>query len=107
MITATKITYDKYPAYKDSRVEWLGEIPEHWEVMKIKFYCDIYSGDSLNESQKKAFESQNPNYLPYVSSRDIDLNFSTISYDRGLRIPRSEEHTSELQSRGHLVCRLL
>src|SRR5690625_6898325 len=24
-----------------------------------------------------------------------------------LRITRSEEHTSELQSRGHLVCRLL
>src|SRR5439155_16540914 len=23
------------------------------------------------------------------------------------RMPRSEEHTSELQSRGHLVCRLL
>src|SRR5690625_6404044 len=29
-----------------------------------------------------------------------------ISYDRGGN-PRSEEHTSELQSRGHLVCRLL
>src|SRR5687768_18336949 len=25
----------------------------------------------------------------------------------GLRLPRSEEHTSELQSRLHLVCRLL
>src|SRR5690625_6112711 len=25
----------------------------------------------------------------------------------GLLAPRSEEHTSELQSRGHLVCRLL
>src|SRR5690625_6750142 len=24
-----------------------------------------------------------------------------------LTVPRSEEHTSELQSRGHLVCRLL
>src|SRR5690625_6203360 len=24
-----------------------------------------------------------------------------------VRLPRSEEHTSELQSRGHLVCRLL
>ena len=23
----------KYPAYKDSGVEWLGEIPEHWEVL--------------------------------------------------------------------------
>src|SRR5690625_6831905 len=27
--------------------------------------------------------------------------------DRSARAPRSEEHTSELQSRGHLVCRLL
>src|SRR5690625_5864119 len=26
---------------------------------------------------------------------------------RSSRSPRSEEHTSELQSRGHLVCRLL
>src|SRR5690625_7027073 len=25
----------------------------------------------------------------------------------GARLPRSEEHTSELQSRGHIVCRLL
>src|SRR5690625_6743579 len=29
------------------------------------------------------------------------------AYDRGLSGTRSEEHTSELQSRGHLVCRLL
>src|SRR5690625_371446 len=28
-------------------------------------------------------------------------------YDAGLAVVRSEEHTSELQSRGHLVCRLL
>src|SRR5437870_9185244 len=27
--------------------------------------------------------------------------------DRSVVLPRSEEHTSELQSRGHLVCRLL
>src|SRR5690625_5841327 len=27
--------------------------------------------------------------------------------ERGITITRSEEHTSELQSRGHLVCRLL
>src|SRR5690625_6215894 len=28
-------------------------------------------------------------------------------WERGARRPRSEEHTSELQSRGHLGCRLL
>lgn len=27
---------DKYPAYKDSGVEWLGKIPEHWELLSNK-----------------------------------------------------------------------
>ena len=22
-----------YPAYKDSGVEWLGQVPEHWEIL--------------------------------------------------------------------------
>ena len=27
----------KYAAYKDSGVQWLGEIPEHWEIIRIKY----------------------------------------------------------------------
>ena len=23
-----------YPEYKDSGIEWLGEIPKHWEILK-------------------------------------------------------------------------
>lgn len=34
---ATQTTFQKYPAYKDSGVEWLGEIPVHWECIKMKF----------------------------------------------------------------------
>ena len=26
-----------YPAYKPSGVEWLGDVPEHWEVKRLKF----------------------------------------------------------------------
>ena len=29
-----------YPAYKDSGVEWLGEVPEHWEVRRLKSLLD-------------------------------------------------------------------
>ncbi|MDD4778238.1 MAG: restriction endonuclease subunit S, partial [Fermentimonas sp.] len=32
-----KVQYEKYPAYKDSGVEWLGEIPEGWELVKGKW----------------------------------------------------------------------
>ena len=29
-------TGEPYPDYKDSGVEWLGEVPEHWEVSRVK-----------------------------------------------------------------------
>src|SRR5439155_22296348 len=32
---------------------------------------------------------------------------ASYAYKKSIGHPRSEEHTSELQSRGHLVCRLL
>src|SRR5947209_9348598 len=39
--------------------------------------------------------------------QDVDVaRFSPMTYGRDLRV-RSEEHTSELQSRQYLVCRLL
>ena len=41
-VTASSIgKWKPYPAYKDSGVEWLGEIPEHWEVKRLKFTCQI------------------------------------------------------------------
>ncbi len=30
-----------YPAYKDSGVEWIGDIPEHWEVKRTKSVVSI------------------------------------------------------------------
>jgi len=26
-----------YPEYKDSGIEWIGEIPEHWKIKKLKW----------------------------------------------------------------------
>lgn len=37
-------TYQKYDCYKDSGVEWLGEIPEEWEVKKLKYILKIKNG---------------------------------------------------------------
>src|SRR5439155_26952201 len=49
-------------------------------------------------SYPRSVKAGGPNRLPSRSTRAASLD--------GPRI-RSEEHTSELQSRGHLVCRLL
>src|SRR5207253_9669899 len=42
-----------------------------------------------------------------IVAEDILVWPSVTGPARGRAIARSEEHTSELQSRGHLVCRLL
>jgi len=30
------LQFETYPAYKDSGVEWLGYIPEHWDLTKLE-----------------------------------------------------------------------
>ena len=30
------MSFPRYPKYKDSGVEWLGEVPEHWDVSRLK-----------------------------------------------------------------------
>src|SRR5690625_5470050 len=45
--------------------------------------------------------------VPTVSGKSIRFNQEWIMPSPGRKDTRSEEHTSELQSRGHLVCRLL
>ena len=37
---------ERYSEYKDCGVQWLGEIPSHWEVVPLKYYTDIIMGQS-------------------------------------------------------------
>src|SRR5690625_6579193 len=49
-----------------------------------------------------------PGDIPSPGNRKVDQSYSISFRKRPYhQLPRSEEHTSELQSRGHLVCRLL
>src|SRR2546422_5744260 len=47
------------------------------------------------------------NIVRYATSGEIILRLVDDGGKRGVEVLRSEEHTSELQSRLHLVCRLL
>src|SRR6266446_5212303 len=44
--------FKPYPAYKDSGVEWLGEIPAHWDVKPLKRALRSGNADgSLNKGR--------------------------------------------------------
>ncbi len=41
---------ERYEKYKDSGVEWIGEIPEGWEVVPIKYNLEIPITDGPHET---------------------------------------------------------
>ena len=41
--------YPAYPVYRESGIEWLGKIPDHWEVRRLKFVAEIQNGRDYKE----------------------------------------------------------
>lgn len=41
--------YQAYPEYKDSGVEWLGKIPNHWELSKFRYRFTFGKGLSITK----------------------------------------------------------
>lgn len=59
-----EVKLQKYPVYKDSGVEWLGEIPEHWEVKKIThIFNTIGSGTTPTAGAAKYYNDGTINFL--------------------------------------------
>ena len=44
-------TGQPYPAYKDSGVEWLGKVPQHWEVKRLKYLTRFVNGFAFKPSE--------------------------------------------------------
>jgi type I restriction enzyme, S subunit len=64
------IAIKKYDAYKDSGVEWLGEVPAHWEVKKLKFLGNMYSG--LSGKTQKDFHKEYVEFAkPFIPFTNI------------------------------------
>ena len=49
-MSKTVAKYQQYAEYKDSGVEWLGEIPSYWNLKKLKYLCKVTTGsrDTVN-----------------------------------------------------------
>lgn len=65
---------------KDSDIEWIGEVPEHWRRMRLKDIAYLYSG--LTGKSGDDFRCDNTNITkPYVPFTSILNNFKINSTD--------------------------
>ncbi|MDM8541072.1 restriction endonuclease subunit S [Desulfococcaceae bacterium HSG9] len=69
-----KITLKPYEKYRDSGVEWIGEISEHWEVRKLKYIAKVYNGSTPSTSNSLFWDGD----ITWVTPVDISRN-STIN----------------------------
>lgn len=66
------MSFPKYPKYKDSGVEWLGDVPEHWDVSRLGFECD-----TLVPMRDKP--EQLDGHIPWIRIEDFDGKFISSS----------------------------
>ena len=76
----------RYPSYKDSGVEWLGEVPGHWDVKRLKHVCHVFPSNV----DKKSYDDETPTrlcnytdvYYNEAITGDLDFMAATASIDQ-------------------------
>jgi len=58
---------------KDSGIEWIGEIPDHWSVSKLGYVASEQGGKTPSKENQKYWDGE----IPWVSPKDMKT--STIS----------------------------
>jgi len=92
---------DKTVKPKDSGIDWIGQIPEHWDVKRFKDSFDIFTGNSI--SDKTGYE--NPiDAIPYVATKDINFDTGQIDFNNGIYISKSDNSFKKTKSYTSLIC---
>lgn len=58
---------ETYEKYKPSGIDWIGEVPEHWEVNRLKLYFRIISGSGF----KLELQGEEDGDYPVCKASDI------------------------------------
>jgi len=88
-------TSQPYPAYKDSGVEWLGQVPEHWEVQRLKNWLGI--------NRKTLPEDTDPEYtFQYVDIGSVSTGYLTETPKR-LRFGNAPSRARRIVAHGDTI----
>ncbi|POA62820.1 restriction endonuclease subunit S [Pseudomonas sp. GW531-T4] len=92
------MSFPAYPAYKDSGVEWLGVVPDHWAVTLLKRGYEVVLGKMLQPEARRDGDE----FLPYLRAANIQLSgVDTVDVKRMWF--GAEEKKSLLLRRGDLL----
>src|SRR5699024_6654419 len=94
-----QMSFSKYPAYKDSGVEWLGEVPGHWTVASLKRGYEVVLGKMLQSEPLR----QTDEFLPYLRATNIQASGVTIVDVRKMWFSEQEKKKLRLKQGDLLI----
>ena len=94
------MSYPTYPAYKDSGVAWLGEVPSHWALSSVRKQFSIQLGKMLQNDAS----SENDLHVTYLKA--MHVNWERVSTENLPRMWASPKELGQygVQAGDLLVC---
>ena len=89
----------QYDTYKDSGVQWLGEIPGHWGCVALSKVSDIILGKMLQSETKKETDI----LIPYICAKDVHFDGIDMSNLKTMYFSQSEMDMYEVRKGDMLI----
>jgi type I restriction enzyme S subunit len=89
------MSFPRYPKYKDSGIDWLGEVPEHWRVSKLGYASKLRGGF--------AFSAADFGIDGIVVIRMNNLKRGQVDLTEAARIPESCCNQAVALAEGDLI----
>ena len=78
---------------KPSDVEWLGDMPEHWEVARLKDVADVQTGLTLGKNYKSVVTESHP----YLRVANVQVGRVDLRHVKRIDVPPQEASGATLR----------
>ena len=84
---------------KDSGIEWIGEIPEGWEISKVSYFYEVQLGKMLQPKKKSETDTEEK----YLCAANVGKNSLSLDTLKTMWFSQTEKHQFDLKEGDLLV----
>ena len=84
---------------KDSGIEWIGEIPEGWEISKVSYFYEVQLGKMLQPQKKSETDTEEK----YLCAANVGKNILSLDTLKTMWFSQTEKHQFDLKEGDLLV----
>jgi len=93
------MNFSSYDKYIDSNIEWLGKVPAHWDLAKLKHQCRFKGGGTPDKDNNDYWNGD----IPWVSPKDMKVGLLEATVDTITQKALSETATTVVKAGAVLI----